>query len=524
MKITTTIVIFMVITNLVHSQCSGGTFGGTITPSSTFQTATVTAGNYYTFTADLCTSYTFTFCSNGGSASFDTQISILDNSGNPVPGGYNDDACYSQSEVNISGLNAAVYRVYITQYYCQNSGQTGTLAFRSTLTTATAANGYNLYGNSFPYTVNGNDCIAITNATSSQTSCVWNDTTIHFGYDFIFETNMYFGNNISGGDGSTITFNSGSTCNCVGNGGQLGASNIQGLVLEVDIFNNGAVYGDIPQDHLAISIDGNVSSNNSVCGPTPALPSGGTIKDGNMHNIRVEWDASATTIEVYFDNSLRLSCVHDFVTTAFGGNPITTPGFTGSTGNSNNLQYFCPNTTTILPVEYTEVKTNCITDGVEINWTTASELNNERFRILKTTDGIHYETIGEVEGAGNSNSLKNYSFKYRTDNNSKKTYYRIAQIDFDGKKNYSHLIDSNCENDEVWYRLIKDQKLRLSNSNTLKGGRLKIIGIDGKKIIEFTIQQNEDNSFDLSNYNSGIYIIYLIKNNGEIKRDKFYVH
>ncbi|MGB0934066.1 MAG: lectin-like domain-containing protein [Lishizhenia sp.] len=526
MKITTTIAIFMVITNLAHSQCTGGTFGGTINPTNSFQTTTVTSGNYYTFTTLGCEEFTFTFCNNGGSASFDTQISLLDNTGNPVAGGYNDDNCGLRSEVNTPVLSPGTYRVYITNYYCNNGGQSGTLAYNKSSSAVYGGmlNGYNLYGDASSITVNGTDCIQITPAQNNQTSCVWSDTTVHFGYDFLFETDIYFGNNASGADGATITFKNGSSCNCSTGGGQLGVLNMQGVVLEIDTYNNGSTNGDIPVDHLAISIDGDLQNNNSVAGPIAAIASGATIKDGNTHTVRIEWDAGTTTMEVYFDNQLRLTCVNDFVNTALGGDPITTAGLTGGTGGLNNQQYFCPSSTTILPVEYTELKVNCVSDGVLINWTTTSELNNKSFKIEKTTDGMLYQTIGEVEGAGNSNSLKNYSFKYRTDNNSKKTYYRIAQIDFDGKKNYSHLIGSSCENDEVWYRLIKNRKLLLSNNKTLKGGTLKIIGIDGKKIIEFSIQQNEDNSFDLSNYNSGVYIVYLTKNNGEIKRDKIYIH
>jgi hypothetical protein len=68
----------------------------------------------------------------------------------------------------------------------------------------------------------------------------------------------------------------------------------------------------------------------------------------------------------------------------------------------------------------------------QINWSTASEENNDYFTIERSTDGLEFETVGKVEGAENSTTRINYQF---TDDNApadKTVYYRLRQTDKDG--------------------------------------------------------------------------------------------
>ena len=90
-----------------------------------------------------------------------------------------------------------------------------------------------------------------------------------------------------------------------------------------------------------------------------------------------------------------------------------------------------------LPVELTMFKATDINNGIRLNWTTATEVNNAGFDIDRSVNNSEWKTIGFVSGAGNSNSIKNYSF---TDNNINafgKYIYRLKQIDNDGRIKYS---------------------------------------------------------------------------------------
>jgi len=94
---------------------------------------------------------------------------------------------------------------------------------------------------------------------------------------------------------------------------------------------------------------------------------------------------------------------------------------------------------TSLPIELTEF------DGYDedkvnhVHWITASELNNDYFTLEKSEDGMTWDELTRIEGAGNS-SIDLY-YKY-TDEHPHifYTYYRLKQTDFDGKYEYSDII------------------------------------------------------------------------------------
>ena len=92
----------------------------------------------------------------------------------------------------------------------------------------------------------------------------------------------------------------------------------------------------------------------------------------------------------------------------------------------------------ILPVTFAEFSVKASKSASYLNFSTASETNNEYFTIERSADGRNFDAIGHIEGAGNSNQLLYYTF---TDENplSGISYYRIAQTDFDGKYSYSDI-------------------------------------------------------------------------------------
>ena len=76
---------------------------------------------------------------------------------------------------------------------------------------------------------------------------------------------------------------------------------------------------------------------------------------------------------------------------------------------------------------------------IRTQWSTASEINNKGFEIERSTDGITFESIGWVDGAYNSNTVKNYSFDDLGAVSNTIYYYRLKQIDIDGKYTYSNI-------------------------------------------------------------------------------------
>lgn len=73
---------------------------------------------------------------------------------------------------------------------------------------------------------------------------------------------------------------------------------------------------------------------------------------------------------------------------------------------------------------------------VLLDWVTASEVNNDYFTIERSLNGMDWEAIGQIKGAGTTSTTNYYAAE---DNNpyNGTSYYRIKQTDFDGKFSYS---------------------------------------------------------------------------------------
>ena len=104
-----------------------------------------------------------------------------------------------------------------------------------------------------------------------------------------------------------------------------------------------------------------------------------------------------------------------------------------------------------LPIELISFTGEEIDDYNFLKWITASEINNDFFTIEKSLDGINFEPLNNIDGAGNSTSILHYSL---TDNLPYEiTYYRLRQTDFNGIFKDSEIIavtrSNNGENLEV---------------------------------------------------------------------------
>ena len=87
-----------------------------------------------------------------------------------------------------------------------------------------------------------------------------------------------------------------------------------------------------------------------------------------------------------------------------------------------------------LPVTLTECKATFIDqDVVRINWKTEAEINNDYFIIECSHDGKSFQQINKQFGAGNSNKTLDYYFIDYIDKPVEYLYYRLTQVDFDGK-------------------------------------------------------------------------------------------
>ncbi|MFA9212423.1 MAG: T9SS type A sorting domain-containing protein [Candidatus Methylacidiphilales bacterium] len=154
-----------------------------------------------------------------------------------------------------------------------------------------------------------------------------------------------------------------------------------------------------------------------------------------------------------------------------------------------------------------------------LTWITASETNNKGFEVERSIDGRTFELVNFVKGAGNSNKNLNYTL---TDANVLSqlaiVYYRLKQIDFDGKTTYSQVVrvTKNAEsmNSMIVFPNPFNNEYNVS-FNAAKAGMvtLETVNLEGKVIVTKTTSVTQGANtvpvVEAANLSAGIYFVRL---------------
>jgi hypothetical protein len=137
-----------------------------------------------------------------------------------------------------------------------------------------------------------------------------------------------------------------------------------------------------------------------------------------------------------------------------------------------------------LPVSLLDFNGAVRAKAVELNWKTAQESNSLHFEVLKSTDGITFNSIGKVNAAGNSTGLQSYQFMDNTPAVGA-NYYKLKQVDIDGRFEYSKnvLINFGLVSQDLRLVSTTENSITISMySNKNERASLMLAGLDGKTI------------------------------------------
>lgn len=172
-----------------------------------------------------------------------------------------------------------------------------------------------------------------------------------------------------------------------------------------------------------------------------------------------------------------------------------------------------------LPVELVRFNAYCSDTEVNLSWVTSSEINNNYFTIERSTNGIDYYSIGQVQGAGNSNQTKEY---FLIDNHKPDgiVYYRLKQTDFDGTENVFDPQVVSCRTSKISSNLFvmpNPFKESISINGVINGQCvIEILGSIGENV--YSNKSNIDGvlNLQLDFLKPGMYLLRIIETSGEI--------
>lgn len=168
---------------------------------------------------------------------------------------------------------------------------------------------------------------------------------------------------------------------------------------------------------------------------------------------------------------------------------------------------------TPLPVELLHFTAKPKDKTTMLTWATATEINNDYFEIQHSLDGLNFETIGTVKGAGTTHEIQEYSFIDKTPKNGL-NYYRLRQMDIDGQFEYhkitSVLITSEQNDIAIIPTKVHHQFDIIFGQTMETTAQMTIYNVNGQ-IVKSTILNIHNNrqTIDVTHLQAGMYFIKL---------------
>jgi hypothetical protein len=167
------------------------------------------------------------------------------------------------------------------------------------------------------------------------------------------------------------------------------------------------------------------------------------------------------------------------------------------------------------PVDLAHFEAKAEAARVQLNWQTASELNNAYFEVQKSQDQLAWQVVGSVAGAGSSQTSNRYEF-FDEEPWSGKTFYRLKQVDVDGRYSLSSVTEVYVEPyqggvlyfypNPVW-----DRQLRVRVGVGQQKGVLSLLNLHGREVKQASFQSAtahlRDVQWALSELPAGVYFL-----------------
>jgi CshA-type fibril repeat protein len=167
------------------------------------------------------------------------------------------------------------------------------------------------------------------------------------------------------------------------------------------------------------------------------------------------------------------------------------------------------NASTILPVTGLQVKAVLVSGTPNVSWTTLTEQGTRHFAVERSIDGTQFTTVATVAAAGNSNSLRSYSYTDKTLSGTNIVYYRIRMLDLDGRATLSNIAGLALSASPLISVFPNPAKDFVTVAGITGKSEIRLLDINGRLLLK----ENTANStlyISLKGYAAGTYLIQVI--------------
>lgn len=184
---------------------------------------------------------------------------------------------------------------------------------------------------------------------------------------------------------------------------------------------------------------------------------------------------------------------------------------------------FYKGSATPLPVNLISFSARCQNSDIIVDWVTATELNNNYFILERSNDAVLFTEIAKINGAGNSNTIISYRFVDKNAKNQAINYYRLKQVDFDGKTTTSEIIAVQCNSlNENFLRIGSSENYISLLFNSPISGKVNVQIFDkiGRCVISKQYEGEDYSTIlvDKQSLTTGIYTILVTTANGNLTK------
>jgi hypothetical protein len=232
---------------------------------------------------------------------------------------------------------------------------------------------------------------------------------------------------------------------------------------------------------------------------------------GATNNLTSVWQATSPTLV-----STAVQTSPNFTLAVGGCAYLVVDGFAGDACSYSYVLTNVSGGCILLPIELLSFNAIQKDKAVELNWATATEINNDYFTIERSDDGVNFKSIEIIKGSGTKANAMFYS---STDKNPlpNVSYYRLKQTDYDGKSTYSNIISVNYLNDKdlkfdiVPNPISEDQKITIRLGFVPKHEVFVLVyDINGLLIYDVTKKTDSSNIEIPQEFSKGVYLVKVI--------------